>query len=105
MIIGNVKFKEWLCTVDVQFYNNGRFAICLDDKETGEPVAVASVNMPKAILKADEVCIKNYSENEGILKSLVDSGFIEETGNEFDNGYVVVPICRLTKESLIIINK
>ncbi len=43
----------------------------------------------------DRVLIKDYAENEGILKALVDAHIVEETGRYVESEYVRWPICRI----------
>jgi hypothetical protein len=43
----------------------------LTDKETSEDVLIASVNLPDWGLRPNEIAIKNYSENEGVLDVLI----------------------------------
>jgi hypothetical protein len=42
----------------------------------GSPYATATINDPDADLLENEVIIKNYSENEGILESLEEAGIL-----------------------------
>lgn len=48
-----------------------------------------------AQLEADEVAIKDYSENEGTLASLVSSGIVAPPHRHYHNGHMEFPICRL----------
>ena len=62
------------CTlVFSKYQNNNRTSLQLMEVETGHPYMTASVNMPDIYLSDDMVCIKNYSENEGILDVLIDA--------------------------------
>ena len=74
-------------------YPNGRVALQLVDEEG--PVATATVNVPEAELAADEVCIKDYAENAGVLDLLVLMGVVEPTGRRIPTGFVDVPVARL----------
>ena len=89
----NVKFKHWNCEIRVFHYNNGRTALQLVDAETSEPIATATVNVPDAYLAENEVLIKDYSENKGMLKVLVDAGIVTDTGERVKSGFVSIPIC------------
>jgi hypothetical protein len=66
-----VKFKKWDCVIVYAQYSNGRTAIQLKDDNDGSPVATATINVPDVYLEKDEVIIKDYSENEGMLDTLV----------------------------------
>lgn len=62
-------------------YGNGRTALEMvgsKGKFKGESILVASVNIPEERIEKDEVIIKNYSENEGILDVLVDAKIISK---------------------------
>lgn len=76
---------------------NDRWAIELISKEEGIPYAVATVNLPDVELEEDEVIIKNYSENEGILELLEKEGIVKRTGRSVKTGWVTVPVCKILK--------
>jgi len=65
--------------------------VLLFDESSGEPFAVASVNVDGLDLRADEFVFKTYSENEGLLEAMLGAGIIEPTGRFAGMG----PICRL----------
>ena len=90
-----VKFKKWLCDIEFKQYGNGRTAIVLNDANDHSRIAVASVNMPETELEKNEICIKDYSENEGMLKALIDVGIVKDTGKRVESGFVTIPICEL----------
>ena len=75
-------------------YKNGQNAIELYDMEDGCPYAVASVAVD-CHLDNNEVAIKNYSENEGILQTLVENNIVERPHRYTSSGYVKIPICVL----------
>ncbi len=96
-----VKFLKWNCEVVCDKYHNGRTAIQLvasendEDVCEGEPIATATVNIPSASLASDEVLIKNYSENEGLLEILTKANIVKPTGRFIDSGFVSIPVCQL----------
>jgi len=90
-----VRFKKWDCKLVWGKYGNGHFALELVDVLDGSPVAVATVNLPSQNLEHNEVFIKDYSENEGMLDALVQAGIVEDTGRRVTTGYVTVPVCRV----------
>jgi hypothetical protein len=91
-----VKFLGYDCVVELQKYrDNDRTAIKLTDMEDGAPVAIATVNIPDYPLKEDEVLIKDYSENTGIMKVLLDAKVIEFTGKYVESGFTSIPVCKL----------
>lgn len=96
-----VRFHIWDCNIQVERYNNDRIALQLisavenEEIAQGEPIAMATVNIPTVPLADDEVIIKNYSENEGIEQVLIDAGIIEPTGKIVAGGFVQMNICKL----------
>ncbi|NJO81802.1 MAG: hypothetical protein HC828_02845 [Blastochloris sp.] len=90
-----VEFRGWACRiVRASYGNTGRIALPLYDVHDGSPVAVATVHMPELNLAADEVVIKDYSENEGMLDALVASGIVSPPLREMPSGYVTLYVCR-----------
>lgn len=92
-----IKFSKWDCKVVFLKYGNGRTAIELVDTEPPyfESITVASVNLPDEPMKEDEIAIKNYSENEGILDVLVNAKIVSAPVRYADSGFVTIPICKL----------
>jgi hypothetical protein len=76
-------------------YANGQNGIRLFDPETGEPYGSASTSLPRYSQQPDEVFIKNYAENEGLLEVLVKAGIVEDMGVKATAGYTAADICRL----------
>ena len=92
-----VNFKGFKCHVDIsKTYKNERPAIVLTDVEDGSGVAYASVNLPNVELDVNEVVIKNYSENEGMLDVLVEAGIISEPIRSVPvSMFVKAPVCTI----------
>jgi non-homologous end joining protein Ku len=78
LFIMKVKFKDWSCVVEKHKYTstNG-IALRLVDAEDGSPVATATICIPEIPIKSDEVIIKNYSENDGMVVALVRAKIID----------------------------
>jgi hypothetical protein len=74
-------------------YANGHNNIQMIDAEDGMPYAVASISVPG--LTEDEVGIKNYSENEGVLAFLIENNIVEQPHRFVQSGYVTIPVCKL----------
>lgn len=84
-----VRFKTWDCVVKKERYGNGRIALSLVaidstnnyDQEVwpGEQIARATVNIPEAHLEPNEVIIKSYSENAGMLEALQEAKIVSKT--------------------------
>jgi hypothetical protein len=93
-----IKFQDWNCLLEFgEYQNNGRTAITLIDESDGSPITTATINLPNVSLNDDEVIIKDYSENEGILNILLINGVVELTGKSVDTGFVNCEICKLIK--------
>ncbi len=91
-----VTFKGVLCDVHFDEYaNTGNTAIYLTEAATGFPFMRVSVNM-EVLESTDEVAIKDYSENTGILAVLVIAKIVEPL-HEVDLGYVKATICRVLR--------
>ena len=76
-------------------YANGQTAIRLIDSADGMPYATATVCVEDNLLKEDEVAIKDYSENAGILDSLIEANIVELPHAFIQSGFVKIPICKL----------
>jgi hypothetical protein len=76
-------------------YQNGQVAIKLTDNADGFPYATATVCVEDDLLNEGEVAIKNYSENAGILDSLIESDIVEPPHAFVHNSFVKIPICKL----------
>jgi hypothetical protein len=90
-----IKFKNWNCEPQFLQYSNKRTAIRLIDSRDGDPIAVATVNLPDEELNDNEVIIKDYSENKGMLQSLQSAGIVSEPLRYIKTGFVKCPVCTL----------
>ena len=90
-----VNFLNEECWVYVDRYENGQMHIQLISNEM--PFATASVAINYDLGK-DEVAIKNYSENTGIVDALIEANIIRERVGSIFQGYVQIPIFKLSKE-------
>ena len=90
-----VTFSEWDCYLVKEKYSNGRTALTLMEEDSHEEVLIATVNIPEVTLASDEVIIKDYSENEGVLKVLVEAGIISLPIDSVETGFVTCPICKI----------
>lgn len=85
-----VKFLEYDCKLVKGEYVNGGTSLELVDVQDGQPVAVASVYVEGVDLKEDEVLIKNYSENAGIMEALMIQDVIGGPIDTVPTGNVMV---------------
>ena len=90
-----IRFMQWDCVIEKSRYGNGRTALILNDARRGEQVAVATVNLPDVPAGPNDVFIKNYSENEGMLKALAEAGVVKATGDVVSTGFALVPRAEL----------
>jgi hypothetical protein len=85
-------------TIDIKMsrYSNGQHRMEFIDSEDGLPVLVASSSIDES-LESDQIAIKDYSENEGVLKFLMEKGIVSSPLKYFNSGFVRIPLCKLEK--------
>lgn len=59
------------------------------------PEMTVTVNMPDHKIEFDEIVVKNYSGNEGILSELVRLEIIDISFRVIRSGYVELQVCKL----------
>ena len=90
------EFKGNTLSVEMTRYaGNDRRAIQLIDMEDGYPYCMATVNIPDALIEANEVIIKNWSENEGILEALQVNGIVGPVKRRIQSGFVYCDVVDL----------
>lgn len=80
-------------------YNNGNNALRLYCCQDNMPYAMCSINVDEKLSK-DEIAIKNWSENTGMEEVLMSVGIIKEKVKNINNGYVTIPVYKLSQEVL-----
>lgn len=85
--------------ISMSKYTNGRKALMLVDASDGCPYATATVNLPDVLLEDNEILVKDYSENEGILNFLTENNIVVPTDKGVQSGHVWIPVCILNPES------
>ena len=75
-----------------------RMAILLDDPTSGERLATLTAHCPECALEPDEFIVKDWSENDGIPQSLIESGVLVDTGKRHSNGFIEAMICKLNPQ-------
>lgn len=91
-----VKYMGWDCKIQFHKYRNGSLAMRLvSTYDTQEPIATASVNLANGEVKPGEIAIKDYSENDGMLQTLISHGIVSEPIRYIRTGYIEIPICNL----------
>ena len=91
--------KSTVVSIRLGKYANGRTSINLMDVEDNQPYAIASVNLPDVLLLDNEVLIKDYSENEGVLDFLTTNNIVVPTDKWVTSGFVDIQVCVLNPES------
>lgn len=87
--------EDYRLSLQFAKYANGQTAIRLWDLSDGFPYATATVCVEDHLLKEDEVAVKDYSENAGILESLIEGGIVEHPHAFIQSNYVKIPVCKL----------
>ena len=93
-------FGGYACEVQLDYYPNGNKSIKLMDTRDGSPVATATVNLEDVKLSANEVMVKDYSGNKGMLAALRDSKVVENIVDTIQSGYVDIPVVTLSKSMM-----
>ena len=89
-----VTFLNTPCHLQFGRYTNGRLAISLYDVDD-KPFATATINVPAMPLAQNQVLIKDYDENEGLLEALDNAGLVRTTGVRCRLGFVQADVCHL----------
>lgn len=84
------------CGLWLTRYGNRR--LCIRLIADNEPYACATVNVPDADLATNEVLIKNWSENRGVLQALLNAGIVSDTGRVALTGQVEANVVTLNFE-------
>ena len=87
-----VRFRGEDCKVRLTNYAKSKRTAIQLVCEDGSPMATASVNVP---LADDEVIIKDWFENNGVLQAMIDAGIVEDTERVVLCGYELGNVCRL----------
>jgi len=103
-----VKFKQWHCQTEWHRYRNGYIALTLiasgPDAEMmpDVPIATATLNIEAIPLGQDEILVKDYAENEGMVDALITAGIVEPTTTPVEVGafFSKAARCRLTPAAL-----
>jgi len=91
--------RSTVVSIKLDKYANGRTRINLIDALDNEPYAVATTNLPDVLLLDNEVLVKDYSENEGVLEFLTTNNIVVPTDKWVTTGFVDVQVCTLNPES------
>jgi hypothetical protein len=92
-ITHNFMGQSYVLEPTLKRYNNGQTCIQLIDTSDGFPFATATVAVENNLSK-EEVAIKDYSENEGLLDTLLAYNIVEKPHAFIQSGFVKIPICK-----------
>ncbi len=88
--------SSYNCTLSFLTYgNNKRTCIRIVDCEGGSPLCTATINLPDIDIESNEVAIKDYSENRGLLRQLIHYNIISQPIRYVRIGDERIPICKL----------
>lgn len=73
---------------------------CANGIPVGSPVCTATINMEYHRLKADEVVIKNYSENHGLLPVLLAANVVTLTDARINSPYGLLPLVKINSAAV-----
>lgn len=95
-----MKWHGWDCILQKGRYIDNSIGILLFDAHDGEPVSKATVTMQGANLREDQIIVKDYSENEGMLDALTEIGLVTGVERWIETGWVRVPVCNIDPAKL-----
>lgn len=75
-----------------KYISNNALALSMVSPEEG-PIAKCSLNVEG--LESDELAIKDYAENEGMLDALVEQGIVQIPHRHVIAGFELIPVVRL----------
>ena len=84
------------CYLEENYYYNGnkRYDIVSD----GEPILTLTTNTD-TVLQENEISVKDYSENEGILNAFIDADLINPKIDYYiPSGFVRIPVVKPNKK-------
>lgn len=70
----------------------------IGNDDTEEVYIICNINPEHYKLKDFEFAIKNYSENEGMLKWLINNNYMQHPHFSFASGFVDIPVCYATNK-------
>ena len=89
----NATHNGFALTIERKHYALGQIALqawCEDG-----PYMMCTVCIPDVDLADNEVIIKNYSENTGILDALMSAGIVSAPTRDIHVGYAIAHVCLL----------
>ena len=106
----SVLFKNWSCRIVPAIYMNNIIALQLKDIDDGSPIATATTNLEDyeekvlQAIKSNGKCytfIKDWSENQGMLSTLINMKIVSEPVTHVSSGYIDdIPLVEVINEEL-----
>lgn len=91
-----IYFNGYKCRLARSRYANGANALFLLDWETGEHMAKCSTNLVNEEVGEDEVFIKDYAENMGMVYALQRANIISERPiRVVDSGFTTIGLYKI----------
>jgi hypothetical protein len=104
--------NKWIQEDAVLFcgmYYDGSVAIRAVAADDHDPICTVTVCIGNDFVnnwnKDEYICIKNWSENEGVLQCMIDNGFVEYAGNDIPINWVKANVCKMLPPLLEIVKK
>jgi hypothetical protein len=85
-------------SIEKMHYADGNVCLAARDPNDGSPYGTLSVNIPETNINDNHVWIKDWSENEGVLNALVESGLVRDLGITQPCGFMNAHLVELKLE-------
>jgi len=93
-----IEFKGEKLKLEFFKYHTGLIGIIAKDAETNEPWGNLTIQVEKVKTEPNEIIVKDYSENIGIYKTLVDNNIIQRKRKTIQVGFGTAQISALNEE-------
>jgi hypothetical protein len=90
------QFGDLNVNVNFSYYReNDRPSMTIVEADSQEVLFHASVNLPNIKIEENQMFIKNYSENEGVLDFLLSNNIVKKSGRTVYSGFTEIPVVDL----------
>ena len=93
-----VDFGEWKCNVLMERYEHDEMSLSLVDPTDYSRICRATSNLTDSCSASNEVLIKDYAENAGVLDALVDTGLLDDTGRAIESDHSQLNVLRMSDD-------
>jgi len=94
-----LKFHDYVCHIERDEYQLAGTALRLIDSKHGEPIANITVWLCTLTIPS-HAFIKDYAENEGMLKFLDANKLIKRVISTMPSGHATIPLVELDLEEI-----